>query len=62
MQARGTEPSPCGERAATSQDGGAPMPDETADDQLQSFDSNAMPWGELYIDQLKLGVPLKAFI
>ena len=38
------------------------MPDETADDQLQSFDSNAMPWGELYIDQLKLGVPLKAFI
>ena len=31
------------------------MPDETADDQLQSFDSNAMPWGELYIDQLKLG-------
>jgi quercetin dioxygenase-like cupin family protein len=21
-----------------------------------------MPWGELYIDQLKLGVPLKAFI
>jgi quercetin dioxygenase-like cupin family protein len=30
--------------------------------ELQSFDSNTMPWGELYIEQLKLGVPLKAFI
>jgi quercetin dioxygenase-like cupin family protein len=30
--------------------------------QLQSFDANAMPWGELYIDQLKVGVPLKAFV
>ena len=38
------------------------MADEAANDQLQSFDSNAMPWGELYIEQLKLGVPLKAFI
>ncbi len=38
------------------------MTDEAANHQLQSFDSNAMPWGELYIDQLKLGVPLKAFI
>lgn len=38
------------------------MTDEAANDQLQSFDSNAMPWGELYIDQLKLGVPLKAFV
>ena len=38
------------------------MTDKAANDQLQSFDSNAMPWGELYIDQLKLGVPLKAFI
>jgi hypothetical protein len=36
------------------------MTDEVANDQLQSFDSNAMPWGELYIDQLGLGVPLKA--
>ena len=31
------------------------MTEETATGQLQSFDSNAMPWGELYIDQLKLG-------
>ena len=38
------------------------MTDVPAADQLQSFDSNAMPWGELYIDQLKLGVPLKAFV
>jgi hypothetical protein len=38
------------------------MTDKAANDQLQSFDSKAMPWGELYIDQLKLGVPLKAFI
>jgi hypothetical protein len=39
------------------------MTDEAAaGDQLRSFDSNAMPWGELNIDQLKLGVPLKAFI
>ena len=36
------------------------MTDKAANDQLQSSDSNAMPWGELYIDQLKLGVPLKA--
>jgi hypothetical protein len=36
------------------------MTDKAANDQLQRFDSNAMPWGELYIDQLKLGVPLKA--
>ena len=38
------------------------MTDEAANDQLQSFDANAMPWGELYIEQLQLGVPLKAFI
>ena len=38
------------------------MTDQAASDQLQSFDSNAMPWGELYIEQLQLGVPLKAFI
>jgi quercetin dioxygenase-like cupin family protein len=38
------------------------MTDQPANDQLQSFDSNAMPWGELYIEQLQLGVPLKAFI
>ena len=40
------------------------MTDEAANDQLrlQSFDANAMPWGELYIDQLKVGVPLKAFV
>jgi quercetin dioxygenase-like cupin family protein len=38
------------------------MTDEAAHDQPQSFDSNAMPWGELYIDQLNLGIPLKAFI
>jgi hypothetical protein len=36
--------------------------DGVPNDQLQSFDSNAMPWGELYIEQLKLGVPLKAFV
>jgi hypothetical protein len=38
------------------------MADEAANNELRSFDANAMPWGELYIDQLKLGVPLKAFI
>jgi hypothetical protein len=38
------------------------MTDKATNDQLQSFDSKAMPWGEPYIDQLKLGVPLKAFI
>jgi hypothetical protein len=38
------------------------MTDEPASQELQSFDSNDMPWGELYIDQLQLGVPLKAFI
>jgi len=38
------------------------MTDGAPNDQLQSFDSNAMPWGELYIEQLKLGVPLKAFV
>jgi len=31
------------------------LTDEASPDELQSFDSNAMPWGELYIDQLKLG-------
>jgi quercetin dioxygenase-like cupin family protein len=36
--------------------------DEQVSGQLQSFDSNTMPWGELYIDQLKVGVPLKAFV
>jgi len=41
---------------------GGHMADEAANDQLQSFDSNAMPSGELYIEQLKLGVPLKAFV
>jgi anti-sigma factor ChrR (cupin superfamily) len=30
--------------------------------ELQSFDSNAMPWGELYVDQLKVGIPVKEFV
>ena len=30
------------------------MTDEAANDQLQSFDSSAMPWGELYIDRVRL--------
>jgi hypothetical protein len=49
-------------RLTASRTKGMHMTDEAAGDQLQSFDSNAMPWGELYIDQLKLGVPLKAFV
>jgi quercetin dioxygenase-like cupin family protein len=38
------------------------MADEPASQELQSFDSNQMPWGELYIDQLRVGIPLKAFV
>ena len=35
---------------------------EAATKELQSFDSNAMPWGELYVEQLKMGIPVKEFI
>ncbi len=38
------------------------MPDQATKKELQSFDSNTMPWGELYIEQLKVGIPVKAFI
>jgi quercetin dioxygenase-like cupin family protein len=38
------------------------MSDETVSKEIQSFDSNSMPWGELFIDALKVGVPLKAFV
>ena len=30
--------------------------------ELQALDSNSMPWGELYIDQLQVGIPVKAFV
>jgi quercetin dioxygenase-like cupin family protein len=38
------------------------MTGEAAIGELQSFDSNTMPWGELYIEQLKVGIPIKEFI
>jgi quercetin dioxygenase-like cupin family protein len=36
--------------------------DQAAGGELQSFDSNTMPWGELYIEQLKVGIPVKPFV
>ncbi len=30
--------------------------------ELQSVDTNTMPWGELYIEQLKVGIPVKELI
>jgi quercetin dioxygenase-like cupin family protein len=30
--------------------------------ELQSFDSTGMPWAEVHIEQLKLDIPIKAFI
>jgi quercetin dioxygenase-like cupin family protein len=50
------------EGSPVNHDGRMAMADERVSEQLQSFDSNTMPWGELYIDQLKVGVPQKAFI
>jgi hypothetical protein len=38
------------------------MTDEATNKKLQSSDSNTMPWGELYIEQLKVGIPVKEFI
>ena len=38
------------------------MSDETPKKELQSVDTNSMPWGELYIDQLKVGIPVKELI
>jgi quercetin dioxygenase-like cupin family protein len=38
------------------------MTEATENKALESFDSNTMPWGELYIEQLKVGIPVKAFI
>jgi quercetin dioxygenase-like cupin family protein len=38
------------------------MTDQAAGGELQSFDSNTMPWGELYIEQLKVGIPVKPFV
>jgi len=34
------------------------MSDETTKKELQSVDTNTMPWGELYIEQLKTGIPV----
>jgi quercetin dioxygenase-like cupin family protein len=30
--------------------------------ELQSVDTTTMPWGELYIEQLKVGIPVKELI
>ena len=30
--------------------------------ELQSVNTNTMPWGELYIEQLKSGIPVKQLI
>ncbi len=38
------------------------MSDETTKKELQSVDTNTMPWGELYIEQLKVGIPVKELI
>lgn len=38
------------------------MDEDASGLQLTVVDSTTMPWGELYIEQLKVGVPLKAFI
>jgi quercetin dioxygenase-like cupin family protein len=32
-----------------------------ADDGFEVYDSNAMEWGELFVDQLGKGIPVKAF-
>jgi len=38
------------------------MSDETTKKELQSVDTNTIPWGELYIEQLKVGIPVKELI
>lgn len=38
------------------------MTDAAGSGELQALDSNSMPWGELYIDQLQVGIPVKAFV
>ena len=38
------------------------MSDEAPKKELQSVDTNTMPWGELYIEQLKIGIPVKQLI
>ena len=41
------------------------MADEPASQELQSFDSNQMPWGELYIDPVSythLTLPTKRIV
>jgi quercetin dioxygenase-like cupin family protein len=38
------------------------MTDQATNQDLQVFDTKTMPWGELYVEQIKTGIPLKAFI
>jgi len=38
------------------------MSDETTKKELQSVDTNTMPWGENYIEQLQAGIPVKQLI
>jgi quercetin dioxygenase-like cupin family protein len=36
--------------------------EEAKNNDLQSFDSNDMPWEESYVEQLKMSIPVKEFI
>ena len=38
------------------------MSEEAKNSDLQSFDSNDMPWEESYVEQLKMSIPVKEFI
>lgn len=38
------------------------MTDQATSKEIQSFDANTMDWGELYVEQLKVGIPIKEFI
>jgi quercetin dioxygenase-like cupin family protein len=36
--------------------------EEAKNSDIQSFDSNDMPWEESYVEQLKMSIPVKEFI
>lgn len=38
------------------------MSNEAASNAPSSIDTNAMPWGEMYVEQLKASIPLKALM
>ena len=41
---------------------GSHVSEEAKNSDLQSFDSNDMPWEESYVEQLKMSIPVKEFI